>query len=205
MAKELAFARKASGMVRGVSLLDAFGFGFMNQGAMIGIWLLSAVGLLIFPHGNMVLAVVAATTMVFSVTYSSFGAFLAAPCRERGASTSMTRGSCTPLADSSVDRCGERLSTSIGTNQMHDPNQVGASPGGWAGKVLFVNLSSGTWRTTSTMDYEVEKYVGGVGLSKRVYWDMGCPHPAAYHPDSPLFFSIGPLTLTAIPCGEEAE
>lgn len=29
---EKVFARKASGLVRGLSLLDAFGVGFMNQG-----------------------------------------------------------------------------------------------------------------------------------------------------------------------------
>ena len=32
---EMAFARKASGLVRGLSMLDAFGVGFMNQGLTI--------------------------------------------------------------------------------------------------------------------------------------------------------------------------
>ena len=32
MAEELAFARKASGLVRGLSMVDAFAVGMMNQG-----------------------------------------------------------------------------------------------------------------------------------------------------------------------------
>ena len=35
---ELAFARKASGLVRGLSMTDAFGVGFMNQGLTPSIW-----------------------------------------------------------------------------------------------------------------------------------------------------------------------
>ena len=32
MSEQMAFARKASGLVRGLSVVDAFGVGFMNQG-----------------------------------------------------------------------------------------------------------------------------------------------------------------------------
>jgi hypothetical protein len=31
MPEEMAFARKASGLVRGLSFIDAFGVGFLNQ------------------------------------------------------------------------------------------------------------------------------------------------------------------------------
>jgi len=66
--------------------------------------------------------------------------------------------------------------------------------GGWAGKVLFVDLSDGSVETRSTFDFDVEKYLGGVGLCSRIYWEMGCPHPSAFDPAAPLFFSVGPLT-----------
>ena len=40
MAEEKVFARKASGLVRGLSLLDAFGVGFMNQGLTPSMWVM---------------------------------------------------------------------------------------------------------------------------------------------------------------------
>ena len=35
---ELAYARRASGLVRSLSLLDAFGVGFINQGLTPSMW-----------------------------------------------------------------------------------------------------------------------------------------------------------------------
>jgi amino acid transporter len=55
---DLAFARKASGLVRGLSMWDAFGVGFMNQGLTPSIWVTITLGLGIFWGGNLIWAVV---------------------------------------------------------------------------------------------------------------------------------------------------
>ena len=63
MAEELAFARKASGLVRGLSMGDAFAVGFMNQGITPSIWLIFTLGLGTFLGGNLVLAAVISVIM----------------------------------------------------------------------------------------------------------------------------------------------
>jgi amino acid transporter len=55
--KDLAFARKASGLVRGLSMIDAFGVGFMNQGLTPSIWVTITLGLGVFWGGNLIWAV----------------------------------------------------------------------------------------------------------------------------------------------------
>lgn len=64
--------------------------------------------------------------------------------------------------------------------------------GGWAGKILWVDLSKGEITTVPTSKYEPEKYIGGVGINSKIFWDMGCPDVEAYHPDNPLIISNGP-------------
>jgi amino acid transporter len=56
--KDLAFARKASGLVRGLSMIDAFGVGFMNQGLTPSIWVTISLGLGVYFGGNLIIAVV---------------------------------------------------------------------------------------------------------------------------------------------------
>jgi amino acid transporter len=58
MAEELSFARKASGLVRGLSMLDAFGVGFMNQGLTASIWYMTSLGVGIYFGGNVVIATI---------------------------------------------------------------------------------------------------------------------------------------------------
>jgi amino acid transporter len=53
---EMAFARKASGLVRGLSLLDAFGVGFMNQGLTPSMWVMISLGLGVYTGGNLIIA-----------------------------------------------------------------------------------------------------------------------------------------------------
>lgn len=67
-------------------------------------------------------------------------------------------------------------------------------PYGWAGKILWVDLTSGKISRVPTSDFEPEKYIGGVGLNSRIFWELGCPQVAAFHPDSPIILSTGPLT-----------
>jgi amino acid transporter len=56
VAEQLAFARKASGLVRGLSMVDAFGVGFMNQGLTPSIWFAITFGLGVFLGGNLIIA-----------------------------------------------------------------------------------------------------------------------------------------------------
>ena len=58
MAEEIAFARKASGLVRGLSMWDAFGVGFMNQGLTPSIWVMISLGLSVYLGGNLIIATV---------------------------------------------------------------------------------------------------------------------------------------------------
>ncbi len=56
MAEELAFARKASGLVRGLSMWDAFAVGFMNQGLTPSIYVTISLGLGVFLGANLIVA-----------------------------------------------------------------------------------------------------------------------------------------------------
>ena len=65
---------------------------------------------------------------------------------------------------------------------------------GWTGKILWVDLTEGKITNVPTSDFEPEKYLGGVGLNTRIFWELGSPKVNAFHPDNPLLISIGPLT-----------
>jgi len=65
---------------------------------------------------------------------------------------------------------------------------------GWAGKILWVDLTKGKRSAVPLDDFEPEKYIGGVGLNSRIFWELGAPKVAAFHPDNPLLLSVGPLT-----------
>lgn len=66
--------------------------------------------------------------------------------------------------------------------------------GGWAGTILWVDLSNRKISRVPTADYSPEQYLGGVGLNSKIFWEMGCPEMDAYHPESPIILSVGPLT-----------
>jgi len=56
MPEQMVFARKASGLVRGLSFLDAFGVGFMNQGLTPSMWVMISLGLGVYTGGNLIIA-----------------------------------------------------------------------------------------------------------------------------------------------------
>ena len=65
---------------------------------------------------------------------------------------------------------------------------------GWTGKILWVDLTDRKITNVPTSDFEPEKYLGGVGLNTKIFWELGSPEVSAFHPDNPLLISIGPLT-----------
>ncbi len=74
-----------------------------------------------------------------------------------------------------------------------------AKPFGWAGEILWVDLSAGKITKVPTSDFEPLRYIGGVGLNTKIFWELGCPGVEAFHPDNPLIVSVGPLTGTSGP------
>ena len=43
---------------------------------------------------------------------------------------------------------------------------------GWAGKVLCVDLTNRKITKLPTADYEPEKFIGGVGLNTKIFWEF---------------------------------
>ncbi len=70
---------------------------------------------------------------------------------------------------------------------------------GWTGKILWVDLTDRKISTVPTSDFEPEKFLGGVGLNTKIFWELGAPKVDAFHPDNPLLIAIGPLTGAAGP------
>jgi aldehyde:ferredoxin oxidoreductase len=76
---------------------------------------------------------------------------------------------------------------------------MAATPGGFAGKVLRVDLSTGR---TSSVD-TVERYgdvLGGTGIGYRVLWDEVPAGTRAFDPANKLVFATGVLAGTGVPC-----
>jgi len=63
---------------------------------------------------------------------------------------------------------------------------------GYAGKILRVDLSSGSTSLMSTMDY-AERFLGGRGIAAKIYWDEVPPEVKAFDPENRLIFATGPL------------
>ena len=63
---------------------------------------------------------------------------------------------------------------------------------GYAGKILVVDLSSGSMTDVSTDDY-ADRFIGGRGLGAKIYWDRVSPESKAFDSDNILVFSTGPL------------
>jgi aldehyde:ferredoxin oxidoreductase len=73
------------------------------------------------------------------------------------------------------------------------------SPYGWTGKIIWVDLTAKKITSVPTSNYEPEKYLGGVGLNTKIFWEMGCPTVDAFDSNNPLLISVGPVTGVAGP------
>jgi basic amino acid/polyamine antiporter, APA family len=76
MPEQMAFARKASGLVRGLSIVDAFGVGFMNQGLTVSMWVMISLGLSVYTGGNLIIATILSAVLCgvgFSLVWGILG------------------------------------------------------------------------------------------------------------------------------------
>ena len=43
---------------------------------------------------------------------------------------------------------------------------------GWTGKILWVDLTDRKITKVPTSDFEPEKFLGGVGLNTKIFWEL---------------------------------
>ncbi len=68
---------------------------------------------------------------------------------------------------------------------------------GWAGKILDINLGSGSVETIP-LDREMARlFLGGRGLGARLLWDLVGPEVEPLSPENVLIFTTGPITASS--------
>jgi len=72
--------------------------------------------------------------------------------------------------------------------------------GGYAGKILRVNLSNLTIKEEKLPDELVRDYLGGAGFGIKCLYDEVKAGTPALGEDNKLIFAVGPLTATGAPC-----
>ena len=68
--------------------------------------------------------------------------------------------------------------------------------GGYAGKLLFVDLTKGTLKERPLSEVLARHFIGGYGIGARVLYDMMKPGVDPLGPDNVLGFMTGPLNGT---------
>jgi aldehyde:ferredoxin oxidoreductase len=68
--------------------------------------------------------------------------------------------------------------------------------GGYAGKVMFINLKTQTWTVEEYSEAFYRKYLGGYGLASRIMYERMKPGVDPLGPDNILGFATGPFTGT---------
>jgi aldehyde:ferredoxin oxidoreductase len=71
--------------------------------------------------------------------------------------------------------------------------------GGWAGKVLRVNLSNGKISMESTIE-RFKDFLGGTGIGYKVLWDEVPAGTKPFDAANKIIFGVGPLAGTGAPC-----
>jgi aldehyde:ferredoxin oxidoreductase len=75
---------------------------------------------------------------------------------------------------------------------------------GWTGKILRVDLSSGTTSTIDSSKY-VPKFIGGLGVAYRIAWEEIPRGTGAFDPENRLMIVNGPFTGTPVPTSGRTE
>jgi aldehyde:ferredoxin oxidoreductase len=76
--------------------------------------------------------------------------------------------------------------------------------GGYQGRILRIDLSSGAADSIAVTEELAEQYIGGKGFGARFLYDMAGPEVDPLAPANPLMFMPGPLTGTLAPSMREA-
>ena len=75
---------------------------------------------------------------------------------------------------------------------------------GYRGKILRVDLSSGSTSVTSIDEKLLREFIGGAGLGTRLLYDMIDKETDPLGPDNPLLYLTGPLCGTMAPTGSKS-
>jgi aldehyde:ferredoxin oxidoreductase len=76
---------------------------------------------------------------------------------------------------------------------------------GYAGKILYIDLTSGKSRTESLDISVAQKFIGGCGIGERMLCDILKPGTDPLSPDNPIIISAGPLIGTGVPGAAKIE
>ena len=68
---------------------------------------------------------------------------------------------------------------------------------GWTGKILRVNLSTGSVSVQSTEPYK--HYIGGMGLGNKIMYDEVPAGTDPFSEESKIVYAVGPLTASGVP------
>lgn len=69
---------------------------------------------------------------------------------------------------------------------------------GYAGKLLRVNLSTGTLSEEGWDSGTLRKWIGGSGVGAKILYDEVSPSTDWARPDNPLIMATGPLAVTSV-------
>ncbi|MBW2455518.1 MAG: hypothetical protein JRI68_13445 [Deltaproteobacteria bacterium] len=75
--------------------------------------------------------------------------------------------------------------------------------GGWAGKILWVDLTAGQIHTEETWRWVPER-IGAIGIGLALVWEHVPPGTGPFEPANLLFIGLGPLTGSWAPCAGRA-
>jgi aldehyde:ferredoxin oxidoreductase len=75
---------------------------------------------------------------------------------------------------------------------------------GYAGKILYVDLTTGQTREEPVEETFARRFIGGNGFCARLLYDLIGPDTDPLGPENAIAYAVGPLTDTAIPSGSRA-
>ncbi len=72
---------------------------------------------------------------------------------------------------------------------------------GYAGTILYVDLTTGKTRTEKLNEEVAKKYLGGIGLGMKLWLENSQEGVAPLSPENPLILALGPVSGTMFPTG----
>jgi aldehyde:ferredoxin oxidoreductase len=72
---------------------------------------------------------------------------------------------------------------------------------GYAGRILYIDLTTGKIRTEKLSDETAKQYIGGIGLGMKLWLANSKTGVNPLSPENPLVLALGPLSGTMFPTG----